>query len=168
MKRQIIVEGDLAYVPLTRGLVSVIDASDVALVDGYNWSAKLDGRAVYGMRTEVIGNGKQRCILLHRAILGLTDPDIYADHIDMDGLNNRRSNLRECSIAENMRNRVALRTNSSGYKGVSWDAARQKWRALIKVSGSRKHLGYFDSAVLAHAAYCAAAVDLHGEFARAA
>ncbi|WP_312011350.1 MULTISPECIES: AP2 domain-containing protein [unclassified Bradyrhizobium] len=169
-KRPITIEGDIARVPLTKGYVAIIDAADVDLVDGYNWHASThpNGTTVYACRKERDGAGKWRVIRLHRAILGVTDPEIEVDHKDLAGLNCRRANLRECSHAKNQRNRRMHRNNASGLKGASWDARRRKWRAHIEVSGLKKHLGYFDTPEAAHAAYCAAATDVHGEFARAA
>jgi hypothetical protein len=105
---------------------------------------------------------------MHRQILGLTDPAVQADHVDLDGLNNRRYNLRPCSKAENMRNRGAQRNNKSGFKGVRWHTRDRRWVAKITVDGKQKHLGYFDTPDAAHAAYAAAAAEHHGEFARLA
>lgn len=168
MKRQIIVEGDLAYVPLTRGFVAVIDAADVHLVERYTWHAKVGRSTVYGRRNEAVAGGGNTTILLHRVILGIYDAEIHADHIDGDGLNNRRANLRKCSRAENQRNRGAQQNSTSGFKGVTWSRQKGKWRASIQVAGSTKNLGYFETSAAAHEAYSAAAVTLHGEFARAA
>jgi hypothetical protein len=93
-------------------------------------------------------------------------PRDLIDHIDGNSLNNRISNLREATRSENSRNRGATVKNQSGFKGVSWEKHLKKWRAKINVHGKRKHLGLFDSAELAHAAYCEAATQIHGEFAR--
>lgn len=92
-------------------------------------------------------------------------PVEHIDHIDGDGLNNRIDNLREATHSENLRNRGATTKNTSGFKGVSWHKARRKWQAQIKTNGRKKHLGSFDTPEAAYAAYCAAAEDLHGDFA---
>jgi hypothetical protein len=164
MTRQIVIEGDIALVPLTKGYVAVIDAADVPLVDGYNWYAQMAKKTVYAARKEWIVGEKPRMVFLHRVILGLTDVDARGDHKDLNGLNCRRANLRECTHAENLRNRGANRNNTSGFKGVSWFAKNKRWSARIQIGALKKHLGYFDTPEAAHAAYCNAAHQYHGEF----
>jgi hypothetical protein len=88
------------------------------------------------------------------------------DHIDGNGLNNQRSNLRVCTRSENLCNRGKNANNNSGFKGVSWDKRDLKWRAFIGIAGKRKNLGVHATPELAHAAYCEAAERLHGAFAR--
>ena len=92
-------------------------------------------------------------------------PRQQIDHADGDGLNNRIANLREASLAENARNRRAPTSNTSGFKGVSWVPKDKRWRAQIWVNGRNRHLGCFDDPAKAHAAYVAAASELHGDFA---
>jgi len=86
------------------------------------------------------------------------------DHIDENPRNNRIANLREANCSENQRNRGAQRNNSSGYKGVS-RTCDGRWRAFINHHRKKIYLGQFDTPEKAHAAYCAAAKDLHGEYA---
>lgn len=163
--RPIRVEGNVAYIPLTKGYEAIIDAADVPLVEGWNWTAFTPQRkTVYAVRTAWRGDrwGHAR---LHREIMGSPD-GVYVDHIDGNGLNNRRRNLRLATHAENQRNAALRVDNRSGFKGVFWYAATAKWVAKIQINGASKHLGYFDSAEAAHAAYCAAADLFHGEFAR--
>lgn len=93
-----------------------------------------------------------------------TQPD-EVDHIDGNGLNNKWCNLREASRMENNRNYPKPKTNTSGYKGVSWAKHVNKWLAKICANNKQCHLGYFDDPVLAHEAYCKAADELHGAFA---
>lgn len=90
---------------------------------------------------------------------------MFVDHINRDRSDNRRSNLRLCSLAENNRNGSIRSNNNSGFKGVSWDKARGKWQAGIGLNGTRKALGRFDSAEDAARAYDAAALANYGEFA---
>ena len=104
-----------------------------------------------------------KAILLHRAIIGAQKGDIV-DHVNGDPLDNRRLNIRLCTHDENMRNRRMHRNNRCGVKGVY--ACRNKWRATIRVGNRKHHLGMFESLDAARAAYDAAAVRLHGEFAR--
>lgn len=90
------------------------------------------------------------------------------DHIDGDGLNNSLANLREATKSQNMCNQGANRRNTSGFKGVSWHNGDRKWRARIRLNNCYKFLGNFDSPEAAYAAYCKAAAELHGEYARVA
>lgn len=169
ISREIRVDGNLAYVPLTQGYEAIIDAEDVALVSGKLWSAKVvrrrDGsvRTVYA-RAFVPGERGQRSLYMHTEILGVEGA--MCDHRDCDGLNNRRENLRPATPRENMQNARMRRDNTSGVKGVCWHKARAKWRAKIKVDGKTVSLGYFHSKDDAGAAYIAASLRFHGDFAR--
>ena len=93
-------------------------------------------------------------------------PKHQIDHIDRNPTNNRIANLREATNSQNNHNRGQQVNNTSGYKGVCWNKRAKRWKAYIKLHGRRTHLGYFNTADAAHAAYCVAAQELHGEFAR--
>lgn len=164
--RPIRVEGNIAYVPLTKGYVAVIDAADVPLVGQWNWTAKVSETNVYAKRNDCSAK-QHRVLYLHRAITG-APPDMEVDHIDGDGLNNRRGNLRIATRTQNSINVKRRASNSSGYKGACWDKNRSCWVAHIRVAGVQKHLGRFPTAQEAHAAYAAASAKLHGEFGRTA
>ncbi|MBN2312335.1 MAG: HNH endonuclease [Sedimentisphaerales bacterium] len=98
-----------------------------------------------------------RLIYMHRLIMN-PPSKMQVDHIDGDGLNNQRANLRICTQAENARNRRKHnRRQSSKFKGVCFDKRDDRWRAYIKKSGKRYYLGYFDSEVKAASAYDVAA-----------
>lgn len=173
MNRPIRIDGDVAYVPLTRGYEAIIDASDVDRVGGWDWFAKpeykRDGsiRAVYAARKETVGNGKQRDVLMHRVIAG-TATGLETDHRDGDGLNNRRCNLRDATKDQNRRNRAARIDSQTGAKGVYLHTDKKKWRAQIFADGKRRHLGLFSTIEEASAAYAKASAIWHGEFGRAA
>lgn len=93
-------------------------------------------------------------------------PSMHIDHINGVRHDNRFSNLRVASNAQNMHNIGKYENNTSGYKGVSWHKAAQKWCAQIKVNGKRIYLGIYESAELAHKAYQDFALKVHGEFYR--
>ena len=160
-KRPIKVVGDLAYVTLTKGAVAVIDADDVDMVSGWNWQLGGGGRG-YAVRHTVV-DGKERNVLMHRVIAGTPD-GFDTDHIDGDGLNNRRSNLRVVTTTQNTCNRRRSVSNTSGYKGVSFNRRLNKYTASIKLNGRQKHLGVFSTAEEAHARYCGEAQALHGQY----
>lgn len=91
-------------------------------------------------------------------------PGAGLDHINCMRSDNRLANLREASQSQNMGNTRRSRANTSGFKGVIWHAAANRWRATI----CHRHIGFFDAPEDAHAAYMAAAERIFGEFARAA
>jgi hypothetical protein len=164
--RQIKTVGNLAVITLTLGYEAIIDASDVDAVKGFTWRAMVqrrsDGtiRAVYACRSE---NGKARYLhrLIAKAIHGM-----QVDHINGDGLDNRRENLRMATNAENSRNKRLGITNKSGLKGVCFNNATKRWRSAIMRDGKSYHLGLFKSADEASEAYRLASALHHGDFGR--
>ena len=90
------------------------------------------------------------------------------DHIvQVDGTHkqDRLTNLRICTVSENIGNRRMAKNNTSGYKGVEWHSATSKWRARLAISGKLQHLGYFTTPEAAAEAYDTAAIQHFGEFA---
>jgi len=140
-------------IELTQGKVTTIDDADWPLLEPFNWCvARASGGRFYAIRTA-------RPRLMHQVITGYP----RTDHRDGDGLNNHRSNLRQVTHAENMRNRFKRCRSASVYKGVtpSWS----RWKALIKVDGVQLNLGTFATELNAAIAYDIAARALHGEHA---
>lgn len=136
-----------------------MDSVDYEEVSKYAWHVcdTKDSRTHYA--------GNNNLGLLHRFLLNAR-PDEQVDHINGNGLDNRRINLRLCSNEQNQYNRPVPSNNSSGYKGVSFHKHTKKWRATIGYEGKHKHIGYFDSVEEAAKAYDSAAIELYGEFAR--
>ena len=152
-------------IPLTRGLIALVDDEDYEELSQYKWQADGDGYATRNISHPTIP-GKTIHLSMHRYLLGLEYGDPRkGDHKDTDRRNNRRGNLRICTVAQNVRNSGLRRDNTSGLKGVSWVNKYQKWIARIANQGQKIHLGYFDDPDKAYAAYCKAALELHGEFA---
>ncbi len=162
--RPIRIEGNIAYIPLTKGYEAVIDAADVPLVEGFNWCASVRYGIVYAVRHDNT-DPNRNFIRLHRLIAG-DQKGLEVDHIDGDGRNNRRENLRLATRAQNGRNRRVSKRNTSGFKSVYWCRRAKKWRASIGLSGKTLYLGSFDTPEAAHAAYCEDSARLHGEFGR--
>ena len=104
-------------------------------------------------------------IRLHRFILD-APAGVLVDHINGNTFDNRRENLRLCSITENSRNREKRSDSNNPYKGVHYNKQRKKWRSYIQINGKQKWLGYFNTAEEAREAYIEQAKKLHGEFAR--
>ena len=164
--RTITVIGNAAYVPLTRGYEAIIDAADVGKVERYVWHAMVKSHTVYAVRSDY-STGKMQKIGMHRAIAGAEEMQIV-DHIDGNGLNNRRANVRIASVSQNCMNRKRAKNNTAKFKGVTYHAKDQKWWARIMANGRRVSLGYFETAAEAGAAYGHASNLMHGEFGRAA
>jgi hypothetical protein len=146
--------------PLTRGRVAIVDDEDYDELSRYKWH--LSGRYVARAKPKGIKDGAH-LILLHCAIMGKI-AGLEIDHINGDGLDNRRENLRHVTHAQNMRNQKS-RQGSSKYKGVSWTKSRQKWCAQIYRQGKLYWLGYYQSEKDCALAYNNAAVELFGEYA---
>ena len=159
--RPIRVEGNEAFIPLTRGEFTVIDASDLPLVGQFNWHLL----SMAGKKYAVRNLPGRKTAYMHR-VIAPPMPGMVVDHIDGDGLNNRRGNLRQATISENVRNRRISKNNRSGFKGVHLHPETGKWRARIMVNKVIVELGLHFTKEAAHDAYCRASRDLHGKFGR--
>lgn len=165
---------DYRTIPLSRGLFAIVDAEDFEWLKKWKWYADKSGSKrgdfFYAKRTLKADEGGKRgdaAIKMHRAIMGLGAGDkLDVDHINMDTLDNRRSNLRICTRSENRANTTARSDNKLGLKGVHWHKATKRFQAQIQFRGNRFQLGWYDDPHVAHAAYCEAAKKIHGEFAR--
>jgi hypothetical protein len=151
-------------IPLTKGFVTVVDDADYEWLSQWKWCAmKTVSGLTYAMR--MIGpRGKQKRVLMHR-LLANTPPHLVTDHINGNPLDNRRVNLRNCTLAENLRNCRPNTTASSPYKGVSRIKSTGKWEARIKTNGVGVYLGTFADESAAARAYDSKAREIFGEFA---
>jgi len=152
-------------IPLTRGFFALVDNDDYNKLIKYKWFASSEkGRStIYALRQTKI-SGSQRCLSMHRAILN-APKGVQVDHINHNGLDNRRANLRLCTRQQNQFNRKMQTKHSSSWKGVRWVKERHKWRSEIQYNTRTIHIGYFDSEIQAAKAYNKKAKKLFGEFA---
>ncbi len=152
-----------AQVPLTRGFVALVDEDDLATVlAAGSWCVSVKSHSPYALRAVRRADGRWTTTRLHNFLTGWS----YVDHVNGDGLDNRRCNLRPADQPRNGQNRGASALNTSGYKGVTWHKGGRKWMAQIVAEGQRYYLGLFVDPLEAARAYDAAARRLHGQFAR--
>jgi len=155
----------MKQIPLTQGKYALVDDVDFEWLNKWKWRAKKDCNTWYAMR-HVYHNGIHTTIYMHRAILGLENGDPrQCDHINHNGLDNQRENLRTCTVSQNRRNSNPNKDTSSIYKGVSWHKGGGGWRAMIYVNGHNVNLGYFASEIEAAKAYDVLAIKYFGDFA---
>ncbi len=140
---------------LAAGKVCLFDKVDWDLASAHPWSAS--GRYVYAPK---------RKLLFHRAILS-APAEFVVDHVNSDGLDNRRANIRLATPQENMRNRRKLSEASSRFKGVWWCSDSKIWRAEISTGGAdgKIRLGRFTDECAAARQYDRAARVFFGKFA---
>lgn len=131
--------------PLSKGKFAKVSEIDFKWASKYKWvlvSGDKSGKLFYARR--VVQKDKKRTVYhLHREIVRAKAGE-FVDHIDGDGLNNTRENLRIVTHRENMQNQ-ASRGGTSNHRGVYFNKSHGKWRAQIQVDGKRKYLGSFDS-----------------------
>ncbi len=146
-------------IPLTQGKFAIVDAEDYDRLNQYQWYACKCKSTFYACRCE---GGKT--IRMHREIMR-APKELICDHINHNGLNNRKSNLRLCTHAQNCYNQQASSTGTSKYKGVSWHKCSGKWSARVRRDRKFYNLGDFENEIEAAMAYDKKAKELFGEFA---
>lgn len=152
-------------IELTQDKVAIVDDCDYEYLSQFKWHASKDKNTFYARRRTPKINGKRRDIQMHREILD-APPDALIDHRDGNGLNNTRDNLRLSTNQQNQHNQHPRVGGTSRFKGVFWDAGKQKWCAMIHINMKKIWLGSFASELEAARAYDDAARAMYGEFAR--
>jgi hypothetical protein len=141
----------MKIIPLSKGMVSIVDDSDFEWLNQWKWHY---GNKGYAMRSVHIsgkskdGKYKHKNILMHTLILK-TPKGYVCDHINRNRLDNRRCNLRIATRLQNQHNMNRFCTNTSGYPGVGWMKKHRKWRVRITVNYKEIHLGRFSDLELA-------------------
>ena len=147
----------MVRIKLTKNKYALIDNEDLDLVSQCNWHYTKTGYAQ--------SNKKYWKVLMHRFILGF--PKYNIDHINRNGLDNRRENLRFCNQSQNMANSGIRKTNQSGYKGVTYDKRNpnMKWVANLTKNYKHVYIGAFKTKEDAAMAYNIRAIKEFGDFA---
>lgn len=161
-------------IELTKGYKAIVSDEDYEGLSKYKWHAATSSKStVYAKRgtrkDDPQGSGK--IILMHRQILGLTDPKVFVDHKNHNGLDNRRDNLREADVSKNGANRRSTKGSLSKYLGVN--LKRQKtdgkeytyWIARLQKEGKRYSGGFHSTEEAAARAYNELALKHFGPFA---
>ena len=150
--------GDHVFTALTKGYVALVSVMDRDILLKNSWSSKVDKHSVYVQRS--VGDFTRR---LHREIMA-PPKDKIVDHINGNGLDNRRENLRIANHAQNTANRIRCKKSKRGFVGVYPD--RGRWKAMINTEKKSINLGRYKTAEEAARVRDKAAYDLYGEFAR--
>lgn len=153
-------ENNCKGIPLSMGKFAIVDNGDYDYLNRYRWYTAKDCNTFYA-RKNIIGT----TIPMHRVIVGAIEGQIV-DHINGNGLDNRKCNLRIVTNSQNAMNQGISKNNTTGYKGVDYRKKENKFRARIKNNGTEYSLGYFNTAQEAADAYDIKAKELFGEFAK--
>jgi len=157
-------EHAVKFLPIVNNdIVAIIDDCDYEKLKNYRWYVNKRERTLY-VRTTILVDGKLKPKSLHRIIMG--DPKGFCvDHINHDGLDNRRCNLRIATQSQNCMNRLPYKEGSSRFKGVRWHKQNKLWEAVIWVKPKSIYLGCFTDEIAGAKAYDIAARKYFGEFA---
>lgn len=149
-----------------KGYFTMVDDEDYEYLNQFNWHLQKDAKGYCYAIRHLKGNNKTE-IRMHRELMKLTDKKLFVDHINHNGLDNQKSNLRICTRSQNMANRRKHKKATSKYFGVGlgWYNEKRTWRARIRKDNKVMHIGWFKNELDAALAYNEAAIKYHGEFA---
>ena len=153
-------------IPLTQGKVALVDEEDYEYLMRWKWYLYEANGQCYAVRNERFSTEHghaRRTVRMHREIMH-TPKTLYVDHINHNGLDNRKCNMRHCSSRENQGNRLLTKACSSQYKGVNKHDG--KWQARIGHKYKQLYIGFYDTEAEAARAYNHKALEIFGEFAR--
>ena len=146
----------MKLIPVSQNKFTMVDDEDFEWLNQWKWC--LGGG--YAVRS----HKRTRKILLHRLLIKIPK-GMEVDHINNNPLDNQKNNLRIVTHHQNIFNTSMRKDNTSGFKGVSWQANISKWRVQIQIKKQKKHVGYFDDRLKAAKAYNKIARYLFGQFA---
>lgn len=154
-------------IKLTQGKVALVDDEDFEELNKHKWHTIKCKGIFYAFRQEYEKSKHKRRVLMHREILPIKTIGNVIDHIDLNGLNNQKTNLRECSISQNNMNKSIYKNKKTKYKGVHVGYKSKKgqsFNACISINGRNLHLGVFLDEIEAAKAYDKAALEHYGKF----
>jgi len=151
-------------IPLTQNQYAIVDDENYDFLNRWKWHAVRDGNTFYAVRKSKTINGKRKTIRMHRVIMNPPN-NMDIDHINHNGLDNQKVNLRVVTNQQNQMNRRLYRNTSSFFKGVSRNKLNKLWQASIEYNGKSINLGYFEEEIDACIIYNQKAIELFGEYA---
>src|ERR1700674_2262775 len=160
--------GDHFFVDTNRWGIVLVSPQDATLLDNHNWVLQESSSQVAYAKAYTLKSERKQATCLHQEIAKIIlEIGLLADHLNHNGLDNRRGNLRGSTNQENIWHSRLSRENKSGFKGVYFEdfLSSRPWRAAIQVDGRIKNLGRYSTARLAARAYDVAAQEYFGQFA---
>ncbi len=149
-------------IPLTQDKFAIVDDEDYEWLNQWKWCCVKIRRTFYAVRKTKIGKYWQT-LYMHREILN-TPQHLQVDHLNHNGLINKKDNIRNCTMKQNMRNRYPYTNTTSRYKGVCFYKRTKKWRAYLQCEGFM-HIGYYEKEIDAARAYNEKAKKIFGKYA---
>ncbi len=156
----------MKLITLTQGQFAQVDDDDYEFLNQWKWQAQKGKTTYYAVRTDYSRGKRNRTLIyMHCLILDIIGTEFKGDHIDRNGLNDQRSNLRIATYSQNQANRRSFKNSSSKYLGVGWHKLTGKWAAYIRKDDKQYHLGLYETEQDAATAYNKAAIIHHKDFA---
>ena len=148
---------------LDKDMAAIVDDEDFDRVSPHRWvaSEQKTGNGAFAVRTNIA----RKTVYLHQLLIGKAPKGMVIDHINGNPLDNQRANLRLVTYQQNCMNRRVRRTNTTGFKGVTWHKKNGYWTASIKVNGKYQRKYGFPSPVAAARWYDQHARLHYGEYA---
>ena len=140
-------------IKLTQGRFAVVDDQDYDWLNQYKWCVNSKNYVINRIGT------------IHKVIMN-PPKGLQVDHINGDRFDNRRNNLRICTVSQNCSNRISKIKPKSGYRGVTFHSITGKWRARLEINSKKISLGLYFTKKEAAIAYNQAAKAYFGEFAK--
>ena len=159
---------DTKLIPLTKGRFAIVDVEDFQWLSQKEWQVHDKSKISYALGKKWLSHTKGITLAMHREIFKRHNINIEGmdiDHINGNGLDNRKNNLRRCTNQENQFNTRSHKIGSSGYKGVSWNKVDKKWQVYLRTKSKVHFCGQFKDKKSAAIAYDLMAKKLHGNFA---
>jgi len=153
-------------IPLTQGKFAIVDPEDYPRLAKHKWFLAKSPTGSYAARWQRLkAKNTRKRIWMHREIIHIPK-HMVCDHINRNGLDNRKANLRPATVSQNLCNRTKTKAKTrSKYKGLEWDKTQRKWKARIQLNYRKIHIGSFDNEIDAAKAYDKKARELFKEFA---
>jgi hypothetical protein len=158
----------MKLLPLTKDKFALVDDDDYYWLSQWNWFAVEIKNTWYARRSKkkgVLRSNEKYEIYLHRIVMRCSNIDFVIDHLDKNGLNNQKENLRICTKSENNKHTSSHKNSSSQYLGVSYDKNRNKWSANLMNNGKKILFKRYNTEIEAAKAYDITAKTQFGVYA---